>query len=103
MSPVCATKSGYIVIISEHKKIKMQNVNIPADSVPQGLKHIEQILKRAKELKQAEPIVAYWCKPVQKVNDYGLTVFSRLVFCCSKGFECAKQNERRHVISHVPH
>ncbi|KIR40441.1 vacuolar protein sorting-associated protein VTA1 [Cryptococcus deuterogattii 99/473] len=39
----------------------MQNVNIPADSVPQGLKHIEQILKRAKELKQAEPIVAYWC------------------------------------------
>ncbi|OWZ75792.1 vacuolar protein sorting-associated protein VTA1 [Cryptococcus neoformans Bt85] len=39
----------------------MQNVNIPADSVPLGLKHIEQILKRAKELKQAEPIVSYWC------------------------------------------
>lgn len=97
------TKSEHVVIISEHQKIKMQNVNIPADSVPQGLKHIEQILKRAKELKQAEPIVSYWCKSVLKVNDYGLTVSCRLFLCCSEGFEGAKQNQRRHPISHVPY
>ncbi|WWD21159.1 hypothetical protein CI109_105642 [Kwoniella shandongensis] len=39
----------------------MENVNIPTENVPEGLKGIDQILKRAKELKKAEPVVAYWC------------------------------------------
>ena len=40
----------------------MEGVNIPADNVPNELKGAcEQILKRAKELKKAEPVVAYWC------------------------------------------
>ncbi|KAK8843326.1 hypothetical protein IAR55_006981 [Kwoniella newhampshirensis] len=39
----------------------MDSVNIPTESVPDALKGIEQILKRAKELKKAEPVVAYWC------------------------------------------
>jgi hypothetical protein len=40
----------------------MEDVNIPSDNVPAELKACEQILKRAKELKKAEPVVAYWCK-----------------------------------------
>nr|ODN90480.1 vacuolar protein sorting-associated protein VTA1 [Cryptococcus depauperatus CBS 7841] len=47
--------------MSTAKGGNMQNINIPADSVTEGLKPIEQILKRAKELKLAEPIVSYWC------------------------------------------
>ncbi|WVQ75535.1 hypothetical protein IAR50_005162 [Cryptococcus sp. DSM 104548] len=39
----------------------MQNVHIPSDSVPENLKPIEQIVKRAKELKTAEPVISYWC------------------------------------------
>jgi len=41
---------------------KMEDVNIPSENVPAELKACEQILKRAKELKKAEPVVAYWCK-----------------------------------------
>lgn len=41
---------------------KMDAVDIPSERVPGGLKQCEQILKRAKELKKAEPVVAYWCK-----------------------------------------
>lgn len=41
---------------------KMDAVDIPSERVPDGLKQCEQILKRAKELKKAEPVVAYWCK-----------------------------------------
>lgn len=41
----------------------MDSVIIPCDNVPAELKAgCEQILKRAKELKKAEPVVAYWCK-----------------------------------------
>jgi hypothetical protein len=40
----------------------MESVNIPSDNVPAELKACDQILKRAKELKKAEPVVAYWCK-----------------------------------------
>jgi len=40
----------------------MEDVNIPSENVPAELKACEQILKRAKELKKAEPVVAYWCK-----------------------------------------
>ncbi|WWC64036.1 uncharacterized protein I303_106642 [Kwoniella dejecticola CBS 10117] len=39
----------------------MDNVKIPTDNVPPGLKQCEQILKRANELKKVEPVVAYWC------------------------------------------
>lgn len=43
----------------------MDTVLIPADNVPQELqKPCEQILKRAKELKKADPVVSYWCKLV---------------------------------------
>ncbi|WVQ81239.1 hypothetical protein IAT38_003361 [Cryptococcus sp. DSM 104549] len=38
----------------------MDHVNIP-DDAPPGMKPVEQILRRAKELKKAEPAVAYWC------------------------------------------
>ena len=40
----------------------MNAIDIPADRVPEGLKPCEQILKRAKEVKNVEPIVAYWCE-----------------------------------------
>ncbi|GFZ47391.1 hypothetical protein JCM24511_05134 [Saitozyma sp. JCM 24511] len=39
----------------------MDDVDIPSERVPEGLKSCEQILKRAKELKKAEPVVSYWC------------------------------------------
>ncbi|ORY24765.1 Vta1 like-domain-containing protein [Naematelia encephala] len=39
----------------------MEAVAIPSENVPGELKTCEQILKRAKELKKAEPVVAYWC------------------------------------------
>lgn len=42
----------------------METVNIPADNVPAELRACEQILKRAKELKKAEPVVAYWCASI---------------------------------------
>jgi hypothetical protein len=42
--------------------IEMESVNIPADNVPAELKACDQILKRAKELKKAEPVMAYWCE-----------------------------------------
>ena len=36
---------------------------IPSDNVPDELKGAcEQTLKRAKELKKAEPVIAYWCE-----------------------------------------
>jgi vacuolar protein sorting-associated protein VTA1 len=41
----------------------MDGVVIPSENVPDELKGpCEQTLKRAKELKKAEPVVAYWCK-----------------------------------------
>ena len=40
----------------------MEDINIPSEVVPLELKaQCEQILKRAKELKKAEAVVAYWC------------------------------------------
>ncbi|WVQ93226.1 hypothetical protein IAU59_000291 [Kwoniella sp. CBS 9459] len=39
----------------------MDSVNIPTENIPQGLKACEQILKRAKEIKSIQPVVAYWC------------------------------------------
>ncbi|OCF39761.1 vacuolar protein sorting-associated protein VTA1 [Kwoniella heveanensis CBS 569] len=39
----------------------MESVNIPTENIPQGLKPCEQILKRAKEIKNIQPVVAYWC------------------------------------------
>ncbi|WWC73106.1 uncharacterized protein I206_107071 [Kwoniella pini CBS 10737] len=39
----------------------MDQVKIPTENVPPGLKQCEQILKRANEIKKAEPVVAYWC------------------------------------------
>lgn len=40
----------------------MEGVNIPSENVASELKvACEQTLKRAKELKKAEPVVAYWC------------------------------------------
>ena len=38
------------------------DVDIPSDSVPQELKSTcEQILKRARELRKADPVMSYWC------------------------------------------
>jgi vacuolar protein sorting-associated protein VTA1 len=42
----------------------MDDIDIPADRVPEGLKACEQILKRAKEVKKVEPVVAYWCTSI---------------------------------------
>ena len=47
----------------------MEAVTIPSETVPAELKaSCEQILKRAKELKKAEPVVSYWCKFTFHVN-----------------------------------
>ena len=43
----------------------MDTVNIPSETVPAEMKACEQILKRAKELKKPEPVVAYWCEWAQ--------------------------------------
>lgn len=51
----------------------MDAVTIPSENVPVDLKSCEQILKRAKELKKAEPVVAYWCKLISSVSDPLLT------------------------------
>lgn len=40
----------------------MDAVNVPSETVPLEMRACEQILKRAKELKKPEPVVAYWCK-----------------------------------------
>jgi vacuolar protein sorting-associated protein VTA1 len=38
-------------------------MDIPLDSVPSELKSAcEQILKRAREVRKREPVVAYWCE-----------------------------------------
>jgi hypothetical protein len=38
-------------------------MDIPADTVPPDLKPAcEQILRRARELRKADPIMSYWCK-----------------------------------------
>jgi vacuolar protein sorting-associated protein VTA1 len=44
----------------------MEAIDIPADRVPEGLKACEQILKRAKEVKKVEPVVAYWCESFEE-------------------------------------
>jgi len=49
------------------RKETMESINIPTDNVPAELKSCDQILKRAKELKKAEPVVAYWCK-IHRIN-----------------------------------
>lgn len=37
-------------------------MDIPADSVPPELKPVcEQILRRARELRKADPVMSYWC------------------------------------------
>ncbi len=43
----------------------MDSVNIPSENVSNELKvACEQTLKRAKELKKVEPVVAYWCEQI---------------------------------------
>lgn len=38
-------------------------LEIPSDEVPSELKPVcEQILKRAKELRVADPVMSYWCE-----------------------------------------
>ena len=67
----------------------METVNIPSENVPAELKACEQILKRAKELKKAEPVVAYWCRswnPEAKIK----LISYRLLLCCPKGIEDAE-------------
>ncbi|ODN74462.1 hypothetical protein L202_06848 [Cryptococcus amylolentus CBS 6039] len=54
-------KNRFSLTTTEQHKVNMQAVNIPSDSVPENLKPIEQIVKRAKELKLAEPVISYWC------------------------------------------
>lgn len=46
-------------------------MDIPSDSVPAELKSTcEQILRRARELRKADPIMSYWCKslPCPHIN-----------------------------------
>jgi hypothetical protein len=64
----------------------MDGVNIPTDNIPAELKACDQILKRAKELKKAEPVVAYWCKLLDQYNHESKLTF-RLFLCRSKGLE----------------
>ncbi len=82
--------------------LKMESVIIPSETVPEALKSCEQILKRAKELKKAEPVVAYWCKLihldeiVQRLTPYSFRLLLRSSNCAQN----PEQNERIH---HVPH
>jgi hypothetical protein len=79
----------------------MESVNIPSENVPAELKSCDQILKRAKELKKAEPVVAYWCKLIATGN-IPVELRNRLLLRCSKGIESAKQVSRGDVIPHDP-
>jgi hypothetical protein len=58
----------------------MNAINIPIDTIPPELKSCEQILRRAKELKNSEPVITYWCKLPIKL---GTELIYRLLFCCS--------------------
>ena len=73
----------------------MDTVNIPSSNVPVELKACEQILKRATELKKAEPVVAYWCtlRRTLFLFDSRSDPY-RLLLCCSKGIEDAKPVSR---------
>lgn len=75
----------------------MEDVNIPSDNVPTELKACEQILKRAKELKKAEPVVAYWCKPLHLMTT---ELTNRLFLGCSEGYQSSEQVSRRNKIPH---
>lgn len=39
----------------------MDDVSLPSE-IPSELKAIDLLLKRAKELKSHDPVMAYWCK-----------------------------------------
>lgn len=99
----------------------MESVNIPSETVPQEMKACEQILRRAKELKKAEPVVAYWCmfhsprgypapkssitRPDTLLEAYQspvcIALISRLLFSSSTGFKGPEQIGRRDQMAHV--
>lgn len=69
LPPLHSTKSvpaiTTIKLLRNHPSARpsMDGVMIPSDNVPDELKGAcEQTLKRAKELKKAEPVIAYWCE-----------------------------------------
>jgi hypothetical protein len=63
-------------------------MDIPADTVPPELKPAcEQILRRARELRKADPIMSYWCK-CSSIPFFLLSLmpaFSLRLFFCSLG------------------
>jgi len=75
----------------------MEDVNIPSDNVPAELKACEQILKRAKELKKAEPVVAYWCKPLHLLIS---ELTNRLFLRSPKSHQSSEQVSGRNQVPH---
>jgi hypothetical protein len=61
-STIDASSSLPLLNYNHQFEITMESVNIPSETVPPEMKACEQILKRAKELKKPEPVVAYWCE-----------------------------------------
>lgn len=74
----------------------MEDVVIPTTGIPAELKAAtEQTLKRANELKKADPVVSYWCKwNTEGCPDH------RLLLGGTEGAEGSQQKQRR---DHVPH
>ncbi|CAD6571871.1 MAG: hypothetical protein TREMPRED_000412 [Tremellales sp. Tagirdzhanova-0007] len=61
-SPISSRLPGREYKTAQERPHNMDGVIIPSETVPNELKvACEQTLKRAKELKKAEPVVAYWC------------------------------------------
>jgi hypothetical protein len=77
----------------------MEDVNIPSENVPAELKACEQILKRAKELKKAEPVVAYWCK-LSFHPCIGSELTGRLFLRRSKSHQSSEQVSGRNKVPH---
>ena len=70
-SPISSRLPGREYKTAQERPHNMDGVIIPSETVPNELKvACEQTLKRAKELKKAEPVVAYWCR-------FTLSVFFR--------------------------
>ena len=81
--------------------VNMEDIVIPSETVPAELKAgCEQILKRAKELKKPEPIVAYWCKRRSSASYWRskLMASHRLLLCSSDGAQDSESFSGRHQI-----
>lgn len=88
-------------------------MDIPLDSVPSELKSAcEQILKRAREVRKREPVVAYWCElgggkgNVQRRRGWdlmGIGFSHRLLLGCECELDGSKNTGRDQIFDEVAH